>query len=188
MCACACTMQVRQQHLEYEHARRIEHAISSRMAPNRRRRWLRAALAGWMGICEEEQGRERDLELRLTCLRQLRVEFSKFDELSKANAFYTWFAEREKGRERERELDHRLKLLVGRFQDADKAAGQKSCPFQMSCPGRWCACFLPVLAGQPSCHGARRLSAGDCFFSRYLASLCAGKTKRCSPSSQRGKT
>jgi len=77
-----------------------------------------------MGICEEEQGRERDLELRLTCLRQLRVEFSKFDELSKANAFYPWVAEREKGRERERELDHRLKLLVGRFQDAVKAAGQ----------------------------------------------------------------
>jgi hypothetical protein len=117
-------MQVRQQHLEYEHARRIEHAISSRMAPNRRRHWLRAAFAGWTRVCEEERGRERDLELRLTCLRQLRVEFSKFDELSKANAFYPWVAEREKGRERERELDHRLKLLVGRFQDAVKAAGQ----------------------------------------------------------------
>ena len=102
----------------------MEHAISTRMAPNRRRRRLRAALAEWARACEEERLRERELEVRLACLRKLRVEFAQLDEASKSDAYYHWAAERERERERERDLDHRLKLLVGRFEEASKAAGQ----------------------------------------------------------------
>jgi len=77
-----------------------------------------------MEIIEGEMERERQLETSLKCLKKLRIEFARFEDLSKANAFLPWAEETEREKERERDLDVRLRLLTGRFGNVAKVAGE----------------------------------------------------------------
>ena len=130
---------------------KIDRALSTRIVPNRllrqkKRAWageIRAAkkiahafctaeqmltaqqfLAAWMESHEGEIQRERELETSLKCLRKLRIEFTRFEDLAKASACFPWAEEMKREKERERDLDVRLRLLTGRFGNVAKVAGE----------------------------------------------------------------
>lgn len=81
-------------------------------------------MTAWIEAFEKERERERLLDTALKCLRKLRVEFARYEELAKGSAFVDWLEETERQRERERDLDVRLRLLTGRFGHAARAAGK----------------------------------------------------------------
>lgn len=117
---------------ELQHTRKIRCVILRRIEYSRIHH-LQKFWGTWLDACEDEWGRERNLELRLHCLRKLRAEFAHFVEQAKSYAFSSWVEVTERGRARQRDLNVRLKVLVGRFGHVTQAWGMQNDSTRSKC-------------------------------------------------------